>query len=321
MKAVAKAPANIALIKFWGKRDENLRLPKNSSISINLSEIFTVTSVDFSGGLDDDGVVIDGIKVDGKEKERVITHIDRIRKMAGIKSKVAVSSRNNFPKGTGLASSASGFAALSLAATKAAGLELDERYLSILARLGSGSACRSIPDGWVEWKEGDTSDKSYAHSLFGTNYWDVCDVVVVVGSFGKKVSSTEGHALVESSPFYTSRIKGMKQKIADIKRAIKSKDFTKMGEILETEAINMHVVMMTSGPSLFYWSPKTLEVMLLVQEWRGNGLESYFTIDAGPNVHLICMKKDVNKLKMKLSMIEGIEKMIVNGVANGARLV
>src|SRR3989339_299984 len=156
MKATAVAPTNIAFIKYWGKKDEELRLPANGSISMNLSDLTTTTTVEFSQQYVEDSVIInDGI--DESQSTRVIKHLDLIRKKADLKLKAKVVSVNNFPDGTGLSSSASGFAALTLAATKATGLNLDEKELSILARQGSGSACRSISDGFVEWNKGTSS--------------------------------------------------------------------------------------------------------------------------------------------------------------------
>ena len=321
MQITAKAPANIAFIKYWGKKDEKLRLPLNSSISMNLSDVFTVTSVEFSDLLKKDLLKIDGKTIEGKEKERVTQHLDRIRKLAGIKAKADVESQNNFPKGTGLASSASGFAALTMAASYAAGLFLSERQLSILARVGSGSACRSIPGGFVEWRAGDSSKTSYAYSLYAADYWDICDVIAIVGEASKKVSSTEGHVLAESSPFFKARINGMRKKVLEIKKTLKDKDFTKFGEILEAEAINMHAVMMTSKPALYYWTPETTRLILSLINWRDKGLESYFTIDAGPNVHVICKGRDVTKVRLRLKNLPGVRKVIVNRPARGTHTI
>lgn len=320
MKATAKAPANIAFIKYWGKKDESLRLPMNNSISMNLSDVFTTTEVEFDQKLKNDWVKIDGREASGKEKERVVKHLDRIRDMAKIKLKAKVESRNNFPKGTGLASSASGFAALTLAGTKAAGLKLDESELSVLARLGSGSACRSLPDGFVEWRAGNTSESSYARSLHPSDYWDIRDVIAIIGEKSKKVSSTEGHALIESSPFFKARIASMERKIAEVKKALRNKDFTRFGEIVEAEAISMHVVMMTSKPALYYWTPETMRIILSVQEWRDQGLESYFTIDAGPNIHVICQGRDAGGVKARLVRLERVKRVIMNRPAKGARI-
>lgn len=317
-KATAIAPANIAFIKYWGRVNEELRLPANSSISMNLSEAYSETTVEFNKKFKKDVVMFKGKRMLFSEANRVIKHLDRIRALAGLNLKAKVETRNSFPKGTGIASSASGFAALTLAASKAAGLTLNKKDLSILARLGSGSACRSIPDGIVEWKKGKTSKKSYAVSLFPASYWDLRDIIVVVGARSKKVGSTEGHAVAESSPFYKERIRGMEKKIKSIKKAIKNKNFKRFGEILEAEAINMHMVMMTSEPPLFYWLPKTLKVMQFVIKQREKGVKSYFTIDAGPNVHIICQAKNAQKIVRELKRMEGIKNILVCKPSNGA---
>lgn len=320
-KATAKAPANIAFIKYWGKKDPVLRLPFNSSISMNLSDVFTITTVEFLSTLAGDQIEMGGEKTVGKEAERIITHLDRVRKQAGLNLKAKVITKNNFPKGAGIASSASGLAALTLAATKAAGLTLTEKDLSILARLGSGSACRSIPDGFVEWKKGHSSKTSYAYCLYPPNYWNLVDIIAVVTKAEKKVSSTKGHTQAKTSPFLKTRIKGMATKVKRIKRALQNKDFTLLGETIEAEALNMHAVMMTSQPPILYWLPKTMEIMLAVQQWRWEGTESYFTIDAGATVHIIAQQKDLNRVKKKLSGIRGIERIIVNHPDVGARLL
>lgn len=321
MKVTVKAPANIAFIKYWGKKNEKLRLPANSSISMNLSGALTVTSVEFSRKLESDTLFINGLKANKGELQRVSNHLNLIRNISKIKDFARVESKNNFPKASGIASSASGFAALTVAGAKAAELSLSEKQLSILARLGSGSACRSIPDGFVEWKKGSKNQDSFAYSLYPADYWDICDVIAVIGQTSKKVSSTEGHTLAESSPFYKTRILGMARKVKEIKLALRNKDFTRFGEILEAEAINMHAVMMTSNPALFYWTPKTLEIILKVFDWRSEGIEAYFTIDAGPNVHIICEGKNLEKVKTKVTLIAGVKKVLVNKPAVGTRLV
>ena len=321
MKKTAKAPANIAFIKYWGKRDEKLRLPANSSISMNLSNAYTVTSVEFNKKYKSDSLFINHIRAGKDELIRVSNHLNLVRNISKTGDFAKVESKNNFPKGSGIASSASGFAALTVAAASAAGLKLSEKDLSVLARLGSGSACRSIPDGIVEWRYGSKSTDSYAHSLYPVGYWELYDVIAVAGKKNKKTSSTEGHKATESSPFYKTRISGMEKKIKDIKNALKNKDFTKFGEIIEAEALNMHTVMMTSIPPLYYWMPKTLEIMQSVINWREKGLEVYFTIDAGPNVHIICQSKDVDSLREKLKEIKGFKNVIVNSISEGAHLV
>lgn len=321
MKATAKAPANIAFIKYWGRKDEKLRLPANDSISMNLSGVFTITTVEFSDECKEDKIQLQGKELGEKEKERISDHLDKIRSLAGIKTRAKLVTENNFPSGTGIASSASGFAALTVAAASAAGLKLDKKQLSIIARQGSGSACRSIPDGFVEWKSGNSSETSYACSLFSAGWWDLRDIIAVVGEVPKKISSSEGHVLTESSPFYKPRILGMKEKLKRIKKAIKTKDFETFGEISENEAVNMHAVMMTSVPPIFYWLSKTLEIILAVHEWREGGLPVYFTIDAGPNIHLICQQDDEQKVIKRLDNINGLKGIISNKPARGAHLI
>lgn len=314
MKATAKAPSNIAFIKYWGKENERLRIPSNSSISMNLSDLYTVTTVEFDPKLKADKININGSK-------RVSDHLSLVRKLAKLKLYATVKTENNFPSGAGIASSASGFAALSLAATRAAGLELTERGLSILARLGSGSACRSIPDGFVEWHKGSRSDNSYAYSLYPDDYWDIADVVAIVTNKHKQVTSSDGHSLAKSSPFFKKRQKILGQKNKDLKMALKKRDFTHFGEIIESEALEMHAIALTSKPPVLYWNGATVELMGEVLDWRNGGLEAYFTIDAGANLHVICQGKDANLINNKLRRNKNMLKVIVNKPAEGARII
>lgn len=322
LKAKAVAPANIAFIKYWGKVDEKLRLPANSSISMNLSNALTETEVFFSKDFTCDEFYLNNEKMLLEESERVIKHIDLMRDRTSYKKyKVKVHTTNNFPKGAGIASSASGFAALTLAVSDALKMNLSEKELSIYARLGSGSACRSVPDGFVEWKKGSDSNSSYAHSLYDPEYWNLRDIIILAGEKSKKVSSTQGHAIAESSPFYLKRIEGMERKIKDLKIAFKHKDFNKMGTIIENEAINMHAVMMTSNPALIYWNQHTLKIIDFIYGLRQKGIDACFTIDAGPNIHLICeslnQKKIISNLKKELSSYS----YIVNKPCRGAYLI
>lgn len=320
MKATAIAPSNIAFIKYWGKKDEKLRLPENGSISMNLSNLKTVTTVEFSRILKEDAVIIDG-KSEKKEMERVVKHLDRIRKIANLSDKVKVISQNNFPSETGLSSSASGFAALSLAASKAAGLNLSKKELSILARQGSGSACRSIPDGFVEWLNGDTNESSYAYSLHPASYWHILDVVVIISQDKKDTSSTEGQKLIMSSPFFKVRLSNIKRKISLCKKYLKEKKFSELGELIEAEALELHAIMLTSSPSLIYWLPGTVQVMRLVKKLRSEGLSVYFTVNTGQDIHIIVEGRSRENLLEKLKRIKNVKKVIVNEPSEGVRLI
>lgn len=320
LKATAVAPANIAFVKYWGKRSARLNTPFAGSLSMNLSEHRTTTTVQF-GQLNRDEIVLDGRGADVEAGERAIIHLDRIRRIAGMRLRARVTSRNNFPTGVGIASSASGFAALTLAAASALGLRLSEKKLSTLARRGSGSACRSIPDGFVEWLSGTRDADSYAYSLYPPDYWDIRDVVVIVSKARKRVGSTGGHALARSSPFFMARVRRLPSTLQRIKQSLEKKQFSQFGTIIESEALNMHAVMLTSSPALIYWEPATVAILLRVREWREEGLESYFTLDAGPTVHVICREPDAERLSRRLQRISGVLEVVVNRPAEGARVV
>ncbi len=320
MKATAIAPSNIAFIKYWGKKDEILRLPENGSISMNLSDLYTTTTVEFSPHLRKDIVVIDGTSEEN-EVIRAIKHLDRVRKIAKINYQAKVISYNNFPKAAGLSSAASGFAALTLSASKAAGLNLTEKELSILARQASGSACRSIPDGFVEWLDGKTSETSYAISLFPPNYWKILDIVVIISQERKDVLSTEGQKLAKSSQFFPIRLQNIKSKILKAKKLIEQRNFRAFGELIEAEALELHAIMLTSIPSLIYWLPMTVEIMRKVKQWRREGIGVYFTVNTGQNIHLIVEEKNKDKLLKKLKELKAIIKVILNKPSTGTRLI
>jgi diphosphomevalonate decarboxylase len=319
-KATATAPSNIAFIKYWGKKNEILRLPENGSISMNLSGLQTITTVEFDEKLKNDEIIYNGFKEDNGTN-RAILQIDLIRKIAKIDTKVKVVTTLNFPPSTGLSSSASGFAALTLATSYALGLNLSEKELSILARQGSGSACRSIPDGFVEWIDGNSSESSYSISLYPPDYWNLKDIVVVVTSDKKEIPTTQGMKGIKKSPFYQTRMLNIKQKIRLCKESLKNRDFEKLGQLSESEALEMHAVMITQQPPLIYWTSGTLQLMKYVQKWRREGILCYFTINTGQNIHLLCDPESVEKVKSKLSGIEGIKNIIINAPAVGARII
>jgi len=331
MKATAVAPANIAFIKYWGKADDALRLPLNSSISMNLSECTTTTTVKFSSSYSEDVVEFldqEALTILSRSREdcqweslRVSKHLDSMRARAGSTWHARVLTKNSFPKSAGIASSASGFAALTVAAVAALGLALFEKELTILARLGSGSACRSIPDGFVEWVKGNNSQSSYARSLHPADYWDLRDIILVVEKGRKKTGSTQGMGKARTSPFFGRRLRDIPDRIKEVKRALAQKDIERLGVVMEEDCINMHAVAMTQKPPIFYWNGLTMEIIRSVNEWRAEGLPVYFTIDAGPNVHLICEAKDEEVVVKKTKTLSGVIEIIVNKPSQGVRLV
>jgi len=322
-KATCKSPANIAFIKYWGKADPKTRVPQNNSISMCLSDLCSVCTIEFKKEFKKDKIKFLNEKViKPREIERIIKVLDRVKDLAKTNLRAKIVTKNNFPKATGVASSASGLSAVTLAACQALGLKLTKVELSKLARLASGTASRSIPDGFVEWKKGTNGSNSYAVQIFSPDYWQISDVVAIVTQKMKKIPSTSGHKLADTSPFQKTRIAGIHKKINAIKKTMKKKDFTKFGQILEQEALSMHAICLTSQPSILYWNQTTVKIIKKVKQWRENmELESYFTIDAGPTVHVICQSKDEKKLAGKLKKIKGIERIVINRPSIGARTI
>ena len=305
-KATAVACSNVPFVKYWGNRDNALRLPANSSLSMNLGGLVTKTTVTFDQRLERDEVVIDGQPAEGPARARVATHLDLLRRQAGLRAAAHVVSHSNFPAGTGIASSASAFAALTVAACAAAGLHRSEAELSALARRGSGSACRSIPGGYTEWLMGQGNATSFARSLAPPSHWDLRDAVAVVSREHKAVGSSSGHSLAVSSPLHAARLLIIPALLAACKRALLARDLQAMGALIEQDAVMMHAVMMTSRPPLYYWAPATLAIIHAVQAWRADGLPVYFTIDAGPNVHLICEAGAAAEVRTRAQALPGV---------------
>jgi diphosphomevalonate decarboxylase len=322
-QAAAVACSNIALIKYWGNRDDKLRLPANPSLSMNLAGIETRTQVTFQDGLEQDVLVIGGEEQEGSAYDRVSQHLDLIREKAGLKLCARVESENNFPMGAGIASSASAFAALTLAATAAAGLTLSEQELSALARRGSGSAARSTPGGFVELHTGDPDDpdSAYAESIAPPDHWDLTDVIAIVSQKQKVVGSTSGHALARTSPLQDARVAAVPERLQRCRDAVLSRNFAALAEIVEADSNLMHAVMMTSTPPLFYWEPITLAAMRAVRRWRSEGLPVCYTIDAGANVHCLCPAEAATEVERRLRNNLDVTRLLTARAGGPARLV
>jgi diphosphomevalonate decarboxylase len=243
-------------------------------------------------------------------RARVVDFLDIVRRKAGIRTFAQVASENNFPMGAGIASSASAFAALSLAASRAAGLELSERQLSQLARKGSGSACRSVPGGFVEWKVDACDLDSAAESIAPPEHWDLVDCIAIISQAHKPTGSTEGHSLAYTSPLQVARVEDAPRRLEICRKAILERDFEALAEIMEIDSNMMHAVMMTSQPPLFYWKPETLEVIQSVQAWRKSNLPACYTIDAGPNVHVLCPADYAPQVSERIGQIPGIQRVL-----------
>jgi diphosphomevalonate decarboxylase len=319
--ATAQANPNIAFIKYWGNRDNALRLPVNGSISMNLNGLFTRTTVNFSTSLSTDSLHINSTPVTGKGLDRVSYILGLVREMAKINERAEVTSENNFPAGAGIASSAAAFAALALASSRAAGLTLSEAQLSVLARRGSGSASRSIPAGFVEWQMGKDEADSYAFSIAPVDHWNLVDCVAIVSSSHKKTGSTEGHAIAGTSPLQEARVADAPRRIEICRNAILKKDFEAFANIIEHDSDIMHSVMMTSNPPLMYWQSATVEIFHQVREWRASGLPVGYTVDAGANVHVLCLGEYAKEVEKRLREIPGVSNVLVAGVGGAAKVV
>ncbi len=309
--ATAVANANIAFIKYWGNRDDALRIPLNGSLSMNLGGLTSRTTVRFDPRLTADQFTLNQQAQHGKPLQRVSTFLDLVRaKACGVTWFAEVTSENNFPTGAGIASSAAAFAALSLAASRAAGLDLSEREYSALARRGSGSASRSVPGGFVEWLSGSRDEDSYAVSIAPPDHWNLVDCIAVVQTGHKATGSTEGHALAPTSPLQAARVADAPRRLDICRRAILQRDFDTFAEIVELDSNLMHAVMMTSTPSLFYWTAASLELMNQIRLWRKQGLPVCYTLDAGPNVHMLCLEPALEEIQKRAAQVGGVKQLL-----------
>lgn len=319
--ASALAHPNIAFIKYWGNRDDALRLPLTGSLSMNLAGLETRTRVSFDGTLTADRLILNGETQDGAGLARVSAFLDHVRAMSGRNIYALVESQNNFPAGAGIASSASAFAALAMAASAALALDLSEAQLSRLARLGSGSASRSIPSGFVEWFAGEDDQSSFAQSFATPEHWDLVDMVVIIEEGHKKTGSTAGHTLAHTSPLNALRIEGVAERLARCKAAILARDFGDFAEMVELDSNWMHAVMRTSQPSLRYWTMETELILWQVLHWRKQGHALCATVDAGPNVHVIGTQDELDFALPSLKTMPGVKDVIVARPGFGARLI
>lgn len=324
--ATVEATPNIAVTKYWGKRDTKLMLPKNGSLSFTMDEtIKTRTTVAFDESFKEDEAWLGGKKLEGKELEEISKFLDLAREKAGVSLKARVVSINGFPTAAGMASSASGMAALACAATKALGLNLGEKELSMLARRGSGSASRSVTGGFVEWKRGEKEDGSdcYAEQVAPASHWpEIRNVIAVTAKEKKKVSSRAGmKQTVETSVLYPARLEYIPNLMEEVKKAVLEKDFATFGEKIMRESSNLHAVMLDTWPPILYLNDISKQIIYAVHEYneKAGSIVAAYTFDAGPNAHIYTTVDQVEGIKKMLSEIEGIESTLVCGIGNGPK--
>ncbi len=320
----ARACANIALVKYWGKRDSALNLPAAGSLSLTLAALPTTTSVAFEPELDRDSIAIDGIPTDRGAVARVSKFLDLVRERAHIATFARVISTNRFPTASGLASSASGFAALALAATRAAGLELPPRELSMLARRGSGSAARSLCGGFVEMHKGSRADgeDAFAEPLDGAQAMDVRLIVAVTSEGKKETLSTDGMGrTMETSPYYAAWVQTSEPDLADARRAIAARDLEALGVVTERSCLAMHASAMAARPAVVYFTGATIDGFRAIRKLRAGGVPAWFTCDAGPHVKALTSGKHAEAVAACLREVPGVLRVRVCAPGAAARIV
>ena len=323
LQATAHAQPNIALVKYWGKRDAALNLPAAGSLSITLDALHTRTRVRFDDMLDADDITLDGER-DAGQSRKISAFLDLFRAHAGITTRARVESANDFPTGAGLASSASGFAALAVAADRALGLHLDARELSVLARRGSGSAARSIFGGFVEMAAGTRNDgeDAFASPLLDASAWPLKVVVAITSRKRKAVDSRAGMETSQrTSPYYRDWVATVPRDLAVARDAVQARDFDKLAGISEASCLAMHAVMLATRPALIYWNGATLDCIQCVRALQLRGTGVFYTVDAGPQVKAVCLPDDAAGVADALRDVPGVEEVLVSGLGEGARII
>lgn len=320
------AHPNIALIKYWGKRPGPGNLPAVGSLSVTLDTLATQTQVQLDTALTADSFHLNGVTAAPEQAARAQRFMDAIRGIspAGPRAFAHVHSSNNFPTGAGLASSASGFAALALAASRAYGLTLTEAELSQLARTGSGSAARSIFGGYVLLSRGTRDDGTdcVARPLLTASAWPLNVVVAVTDAGAKAVGSTAGMAHTQrTSPYWQAWIDGQEADLAEAARAVDNRDFAALTEVAEHSCFKMHALALSARPRLLYWLPGTLAAMAAIARLRADGVPVFCSIDAGPQVKAICLPEACARVHKALAQAPGVLRVLTAGLGPGAQVL
>jgi diphosphomevalonate decarboxylase len=323
LQASAEAQPNIALVKYWGKRDDALNLPAAGSLSITLDALHTRTGVRFEAALAADDIVLNGQR-DPEQTRKIGAFLDLFRARAQVATRARVESANDFPTGAGLASSASGFAALAVALDHALDLRLPSQELSILARRGSGSAARSIFGGFVEMAAGTRADgeDAFATPVLGAEAWPLKVVVAITTRAAKATSSRDGmRDSRRTSPFYRAWIATANADLDDARVAVQNRDFDKLADVSEASCLAMHAVMLSTRPGLVYWNAATLECIHAIRGLRAAGTGVFFTIDAGPQAKAVCLAEHAEHVAAALRGTRGVETTLISGLGAGARVI
>lgn len=318
---IARANVNIALIKYWGKapaeRAVDVNLPAVPSLSLTLGELYTETRVRFAPDQSDDTIVLDGVALAGEERARAVALLDELRRRTDIAAAFAITSTNHVPTAAGLASSASGMAALAAAAGRCAGLtvERDAALLSELARIGSGSAARSVFGGWVAWQG------RAAYPVAPVDHMPVAVVIAVVGKGKKAVGSRDGmNHTMRTSPYYAGWVQQAQATFDDALDALHTRDFSRLMTAMERSTWRMHASGMAADPPVFYWQPASLAALQEVAALKGEGIVCGATLDAGPNVKVFCRPSDAGVIAERLASVAGVKETIVSSAGAGIQV-
>jgi len=301
----AFAPSNIALCKYWGKRNEALKLPLTGSLSVSLGKLGSQVSIHLA---DQDSFQLNGEEVppSHKARKRLFAYLDLFRQNAEC---FQVEAENTIPMGAGLASSASAFAAIAQAVDALYGWELSSEQLSILARMGSGSASRSIYEGFAEWVAGAREDGMDSYAVSIAPVWPEFRIgLLILSQAEKAVGSTEGMRRTrDSSSLFQSWPAQVERDLPAIRNAVLERDFSRLGQHAEQNALSMHATMASAWPPLIYAQPETLAVLHRVHTLRAEGLELYVTMDAGPNVKLLYLAQDREAVRSAFPEVQEVE--------------
>lgn len=321
-QATAVAHPNIALVKYWGKSDAECNIPAMASLSITLDELTTRTTVRVDPELDHDEFLLEGREAPAMAG-RVTACLDRLRSLTGRHEFALIESENYFPTGAGLASSASGFAALVVAADAAFDTGLDRAELADLARRSSGSAARSLYGGFVELcLTGNEERPTETRQILEPAAWPLRAAVAVTETGPKEVGSSEGMQLSErTSPFYGSWVASSGSDLAAARSAVDRRDFAALADVSESSCLKMHAVMLSSRPGLVYWNGATVECLHRVRELRKRGVPVFFTVDAGPQVKAVCLPEAFARVAAELETVPGVVELLSSGLGEGGRVV
>ncbi len=319
-KTTVRSPSNIAFIKYWGAKDLERAIPVNPSLSMTLESCYSRTTVEWLEGEGEHEIRWRAGSGDLETAppafaERVRRHLEFLCRWSKRGGRFRLATENSFPAAAGMASSASGFSALTLAVLGALELEVSPAWQSVLARLsGSGSAARSVVGGYVEWPVDGASQAAderqergvacYAGQVAAADHWPLRNVIAVVERGAKSTSSLDGHRRVRTSPYWPARQQQLPGRLRAVREAIAGRDFERLGEVIEAEMVDLHCVAMTSVPPIFYWQPATLAVLAAVRAMRRDGVAAYSTMDAGANVHVICTPESEAEVAARLGSLD-----------------